>query len=108
MTLRAVGRTLSSGDDCREAESGSDATPGSRLVGKEISMDDLKRAYRDVKTEMKKTARSIDGTDPKDRLENAGDEIDKDLGNLGDDIRKAGREPGAPGEGPAAAPERTI
>jgi hypothetical protein len=66
-------------------------------------VDDLKHGYRDVKTEVKKTARGIDGTDTKDRIGNAGNELDKDLGNLGDDIRKAGRTPEVPGDRPAAS-----
>ena len=64
-------------------------------------MDEAKRTYRDVKTDVKKTARGIDGTDFKDQVGNAGDEIGKDLGNLGDDIRKAGREPEGPRDDPS-------
>jgi len=55
-------------------------------------MDDVKSTYRDAKTELKKTARGIDGTDLKDRVGNAGDEVSTKLGNLGDDVRKADRE----------------
>ena len=54
-------------------------------------MGDVKSTYRDVKTELKKTSRGLDGTDLKDRVGNAGDEASKDLGNLGDDVRTAGR-----------------
>ena len=71
-------------------------------------MDEAKRTYRDVKTDVKKAARGIDGTDPKDYVGNAGDEIGKDLGNLGDDVRKAGREPEGPRDDPATTPERTM
>jgi hypothetical protein len=61
-----------------------------------------------VKTEVKKTARGIDGTDFKDQVGNAGDEIGKDLGNLGDDIRKAGREPEGPRDDPGTTRERRM
>ena len=71
-------------------------------------MDEAKRTYRDVKTDMKKAARGIDGTDPKDYIGNAGDEIGKDLGNLGDGVREAGREPEGPGGDPVPTPERTM
>ena len=71
-------------------------------------MDEAKRTYRDVKTDIKKAARGIDGTDPKDQVGNAGDEIGKDLGNTGDDVRKAGRERKVPGDDPAATPEPTM
>ena len=53
-------------------------------------MDNVKSTYRDVKTEVKKTARGLDGTDLKDRVGNARDEASKNLGNLGDDVRTAG------------------
>ena len=33
----------------------------------------------------------------KDHVGNAGDEASKDLGNLGDDVRRAGSEPEGPG-----------
>ncbi len=71
-------------------------------------MDEAKRTYRDVKTDIKKAARGIDGTDFKDQVGNAGDEIGKNVGNTGDDIRKAGREPKGSGNDPAAPPERTM
>jgi hypothetical protein len=71
-------------------------------------MDEAKRTYRDVKTDIKKAARGIDGTDFKDQVGNAGDEIGKNLGNMGDDVRKAGRESKGPGDDPAATPERTM
>jgi hypothetical protein len=51
-------------------------------------MDDVKHAYRDVETKVKKTVRDVDGTDLNDRVGNAGDEARKNLGNLGDDVRK--------------------
>ena len=72
------------------------------------SMDEAKRTYRNVKTDVKKTARGIDGTDFKDQVGNAGDEVGKDLGNLGDDVRKAGREPETPGGEPRTTPEPTM
>jgi len=71
-------------------------------------MDEAKRTYRDVKTDIKKAARGIDGTDFKDQVGNAGDEIGKDLGNLGDDVRKAGREPAGSSGDPASTHERTM
>ena len=49
-------------------------------------MYEAKRTYRDVKTDVKKTARGIDCTDFKDQVGNAGDEIGKNLGNTGDDV----------------------
>ena len=54
-------------------------------------MDNAKSTYRGVKTDIKKTARGLDGTDLKDQVGNAGDAASKDLGNLGDDVRTAGR-----------------
>ena len=71
-------------------------------------MDEAKHTYRTVKTNLKKTARGIDGTDFKDQVGNAGDEIGKNLGNTGDDVRKAGREPKGPGDNPAPTPDRTM
>lgn len=71
-------------------------------------MDEAKRTYRDVKTDIKKAARGIDGTDFKDQVGNAGDEIGKNLGNAGDDVREAGREPKGPRDDPAATPKRTT
>ena len=71
-------------------------------------MDQAKRTYRNVKTDVKKTARGIDGTDPKDHVGNAGDEVGKDLGNLGDDVRKAGREPEGPRDDPTTTPVRPM
>jgi hypothetical protein len=64
-------------------------------------MDEVKRTYRDVKTDAKKAVRGVDGTDLKDSVGNAGDEASKELGNLGDDVRKAGRERGGPLGDPA-------
>ncbi len=54
-------------------------------------MDEAKRAAREVATGVKRTVRAVDGTDPKDHVANAGDEVRKDLGNFGDDVRRAGR-----------------
>jgi len=72
------------------------------------SMDKVKRTYRNVETDLKKTARGINGTDPKDYVGNAGDEVRKDLGNLGDDVRRVGREPEGPRGEPATTPEPTM
>ena len=69
-------------------------------------MDQVKRTYRSVKTDLKKTARGIDGTDFKDQVGNAGEEASKKLGNLGDDVRRAGRQPEGPQGGPNTTPER--
>lgn len=71
-------------------------------------MDEVKRTYRDVETDLKKTTRGIDGTDFKDHVRNAGDEVRKDLGNLGDDVHKAGRELDGRRDDPALTPERTT
>ena len=71
-------------------------------------MDEAKRTYRDVKTDIKKAVRGIDGTDFKDQVGNAGDEIGKDLGNTGDAVRKAGREPAGSRGDPTPTPERTM
>lgn len=55
-------------------------------------MDEAKRAYREAATGMRKAVRGVDGTDLEDHIANAGDEAGKNLGNLGDDLRKAGRD----------------
>jgi hypothetical protein len=56
-----------------------------------MGMDhELREAGREVETETKKTARGLDGTQPADHLKNAGDEMKKTAGNLGDDIKDAG------------------
>jgi hypothetical protein len=91
-------------------EVGGDAAGTVLLEGREgvESMDEVKRTYRDVETDLKKTARDVDGTDPTDRVGNAGDEARKDLGNMGDDVRKAGREPEGPRGDPATTPEPTM
>jgi len=68
-------------------------------------MDEAKRTYREVKTQIRKIARGANGTDLKDRVGNAGDEASKDLGNLGDDVRKA-REPRGEGSDPTTTPDR--
>jgi hypothetical protein len=64
-------------------------------------MGRFKRGYRSVMTGIKKSLRKVGGTDLKDQVGNAGDVGRKDLGNLGDDARKAGSTPpgggGAPG-----------
>lgn len=70
-------------------------------------MDDAKHTYRDVKTEVKETARGVDGTDLKDDLGNAGDEVGKDLGNVGDDIRHAANEPKTGKTEPAPSADRS-
>jgi len=56
-------------------------------------MDEVKRTYRDVETDLKKGAGDLDGTDLKDTVGNAGDEARKDLGNVGDAVRKTGTQP---------------
>jgi hypothetical protein len=71
-------------------------------------MDEVKRTYRDVKTDVKKTVRHGDGTDLKDRVGNVGDEARKDLGNLGDDVRKAASEPETREGGPASTADRSA
>jgi hypothetical protein len=71
-------------------------------------MDQVKRTYRTVKTDLKKTARGIDGTDFKDQVGNAGDEAGEKLGNLGDDVRRAGRQPEGPQGNPNVTPERPM
>ena len=56
-----------------------------------MSMEsDLNKAGREVETETKKAARGLDGNQPSDHVKNAGDEMKKNLGNLGDDIKDAG------------------
>ena len=65
-------------------------------------MDDAKRTYRRVRTEVKKAARGIDGTSLEDRVGNAGDEVSEGLGNLGDDVRSAERARKDPKGAPAA------
>ncbi len=52
-------------------------------------LDDARRVVRDVQVQAKKAVRGIDGTDTGDRVGNAGDEVRRDLGNLGDDARAA-------------------
>jgi len=55
-------------------------------------MDQVKRASREVETEAKRGMRELDGHDLGDDVENAGDEVKKDLGNLSDDLRRGRRE----------------
>lgn len=71
-------------------------------------MDEAKHTFRDVKNDLKKTVRGIDGMDTNDYVGNAGDEVGRDLGNLGDDIRSAGRLQEGPGGEPDAAHEPTM
>jgi hypothetical protein len=71
-------------------------------------MDDVKHTYRDIRTNVRKSARGVDGTDLKDRVGNAGDTARTELGNLGDDVRTAGRERGHPQGDPAATPEQST
>jgi hypothetical protein len=86
-----------------------DGTKSSATDWKDTApMDDVKRTYRNVKTDVKKAARDVDGTDLNDRVGNAGDEARKDLGNLGDDVRKAGRKPKGPSGDPVTTPERPM
>lgn len=56
-------------------------------------MDEIKSTYRDVKNEAKKAVRGVGGTDLEDSVGNAGDQVSKDLGNLGDDLRAASQDP---------------
>jgi hypothetical protein len=69
-------------------------------------MADVKHTYRTVKTAVKKSARGVNGTDFKDRIGNAGDAARADLGNLGDDVRTAGRKAKGHSGGSARTPER--
>jgi hypothetical protein len=69
-------------------------------------MDDVKETYRKVETGIKKTARSLDGTDLDDQVGNVGDEARKDLGNLGDEARKAASEAQIRKDDPAATANR--
>jgi len=51
-------------------------------------MDDLKHDYREVKDEVKRRLRDLDGHDVADDVGNAGDEMRRELGDLGDDARR--------------------
>ena len=53
-------------------------------------MDDLKKAGREVETDIKKASRNWDGEDTKDKVGNAGDEMRKDAANTRDDLGNAG------------------
>ncbi len=55
-------------------------------------MDQIKRTGREVETETKKQARELDGHDLGDDIANTKDEAEKDLGNLGDDVRRGFRD----------------
>ena len=55
-------------------------------------MDEIKRTGREVETETKKQVRDLDGHDLGDDIGNAADEVKKDLGNLGDDMRRGGQD----------------
>jgi hypothetical protein len=55
-------------------------------------MDQIKRTGREVETETKKQVRELDGHDLGDDIANTKDEVKKDLGNLGDDVRRGVRE----------------
>ena len=57
-------------------------------------MDQVKQAGRELETETKKGLRELDGHDLGDDIANAGDEVKKGLGNLGDGLRREGREAG--------------
>ena len=57
-------------------------------------MDQAKQAGREIETETKKGMRELDGHDLGDDIANAGDEVKKGLGNLGDGLRREGREAG--------------
>ncbi len=71
-------------------------------------MDDAKRTYRDIKTNVRKAARGVDGTDLKDRVGNAGDAARTELGNLDDDVRTASRERGHPQGDPVTTPRQST
>jgi hypothetical protein len=64
------------------------------ITTRRATMDDAKRAGREVETETKKGIRDLDGHDLGDDIGNAGDEVKKDLGNFGDDVRRGGRDLG--------------
>ena len=55
-------------------------------------MDQVKRTGREVETDLKRGMRDLDGHDLGDDLGNAKDEVEQNLGNLGDDLRRRGRE----------------
>ena len=57
-------------------------------------MDQVKQAGREVETETKKGLRELDGHDLGDDVANARDEIKKDLDNIGDSLRREGRDAG--------------
>lgn len=73
-----VGRSPSCGQNDRDQEA--------------TELDDVKRAYRHTEVSLKKGVRNIDGTDLADLVANVGDEVGKDLGNVGDDLRRVGRD----------------
>lgn len=52
-------------------------------------MDDIKKTYREGEQDAKEAWRNRDGEDLGDAVGIAGDEIRKDLGNAGDDLRRA-------------------
>jgi hypothetical protein len=52
-------------------------------------VDDVKRGYRDAKSEVKEQARKVDGNSPADAIGNAGDDARDALGNAGDTLGKA-------------------
>jgi hypothetical protein len=51
-------------------------------------MDDVKKVYREGEQKVKEAVRGVDGTDLKDQVGNAGDQIRKDAGNAGDDMKR--------------------
>jgi len=57
-------------------------------------MDDLKKGYREGEETAKETWRKSDGESLADKVVNAGDDIRKELGNLGDDAKDAGHDAG--------------
>lgn len=71
-------------------------------------MNEAKRAYREATTGAKKAIRGVDGTDLEDHIANTGDEAGKILGNLGDDLRQAGRDAKAGWGDPAPTPKRSA
>lgn len=54
-------------------------------------MDELKKGFRQGESDSKEAWRDHDGTDAKDAIGNAGDEIRKHLGNAGDNADEAAK-----------------
>jgi hypothetical protein len=71
-------------------------------------MDEVKRTYRTVKTDLRKTVRGVDGKDPKDCVGNAGDEIGQELETWATTSAKLVVSPRGPRGGPATTTEPTM